>query len=360
MYILLIEDSRCFSKAVSTVSKLSDADIASFVMLDAESSPIWNNNRCLSAYIKAGNSSLLSYIGFKDSVFDGYLQSDLLSARLVIPASALLTFFDLNGFYLLKTRNSVCAIEFTNTIPQKIGACAISENVSESEFKEAVENAKSLAGISSDSVATFCSVDAKLLFANRAKITLSILDKNGNAKKQLCTTKKISSLYSADLRDVSMLKESQKLRFSSLLNKVMLVSALVFVFILCICQICLFLESGKIASLSAELSHIEPKAKSIEAQSAEISLLDTLSKRKTFPILQLAKINEYRPNYVILEEFKLSQSGEIYISGNSGSITLVKKFNDALVASGDYKVTFKSDTSRGKTRFSMNISAVKK
>ena len=117
----------------------------------------------------------------------------------------------------------------------------------------------------------------------------------------------------------------------------------------------LVLEQRELDNLVVELAKIEPRAKQIEAQSAEIAKLATFKGKKMRPIETLAFVNSMRPDDVFFERVTQENINSMQLAGSADSITSVKTFVDTINNSGTFSAKMDSDTSRGKTRFTITL-----
>ena len=348
MSVILIDDSRLFLKAIDVPLELSTSDIKDFVDNEVENSALWTPDK-ISAYIKKGNS-LCIYIASLESVFDDINKDYLESAKLIIPASSLLCAFNLQGACFLKNDETICAVEFQDNSITKIAATSALDG----NFDLAKANALALAGIKSEDISTYKFTSIKYKYG-KIEATLSKIDSEDNIIKSFSITEKTKAFSTAELRTNEMLKEAKASFWRRIAKNLAIRSIPVFILLMTIFQISIIFDKFQLEKAIKQLEEIEPKAKKIEAQSAEIAKLASFKGKKIRPIETLALINSMRSDDIYFERIAQENVDNVSVSGSADSINSVKEFIDALNQSGSFDAKMESDTSRGKTRFTINI-----
>ena len=349
MSVILVDDSRLFVKVVEVPSELSSSDVVEFAQNEIESTPLWTPDKSFSFYQKG--TSVCLYAGSTDNIFDDISAEEISSAKLIVPASAVFCSFNLQGVCVLEDEFSVCAILFENGSIKNIASCSVLGD----DFKTAISNALLLAGIdSSVEVKRYKFESIKTSF-NKLNATLLCLDDNGDTLETLSLTQKISAFATAELRDVQQLKSVRSAMVNRVVKKFFVWLVPVVVLFMIGYQGKLVLEQRELDNLVVELAKIEPRAKQIEAQSAEIAKLATFKGKKMRPIETLALVNSMRPDDVFFERVTQENINSMQLAGSADSITSVKTFVDTINNSGTFSAKMDSDTSRGKTRFTITL-----
>ena len=348
MSVILIDDSRLFLKAVDVPLELSTSDTKDFVENEVENSALWTPDK-ISAYIKKGNS-LCIYIASLESVFDEINKDYIESAKLIIPSSSLLCAFNLQGACILKSDETVCAVEFQDNSITKIAATSTLDG----NFDLAKANALALAGINTEDISTYKFTSIKYKYG-KIEATLSKIDEEDNIIESFSITEKIKTFLTAELRTNEMLKEAKSSFWRRIAKNLIIRSIPILILLMAIFQISIIFDKFQLEEAIKQLEKIEPKAKKIEAQSAEIAKLASFKGKKIRPIETLALINSMRSDDIYFERIAQESVDKISISGSANSINSVKEFIDALNQSGSFDAKMESDTSHGKTRFTINL-----
>lgn len=335
MSVVLIEDCALFGKGVAFPESLSRADARSFARETAMECSIFTPEKTLFGFVRAG----VVYVCEKS-----VLPPQARTARLVIPASALLSAFEPHGVCAFKYGAGVSVFDFGET---KKAASACGENALENVMELAGIDAKARAGAAVFAVESVAERGGKL----EIKLEKTLPD---GTVEHLSARKNVSFFADAELRppaDIAALKRAARVRAA--VRACWAVFALALVWLVC-ATVNAAVVSRDIEEKTRVLAELEPAARQIEAANADaLKLLDVLAGRIE-PVAALARVNALRPDGVWFARAKFSGSGEISVSGEADSIAKVKKFADALAK--NFSVELTTDTARGKTRFSVKLS----
>ena len=349
MRALLIDDSRFFIKAESVPPELSDSEAAFFASSEAEASAAWSGEAMVSAHMRFGESVLI-YAGSRETVFGGYSLEELSRARLVIPASAALLALKPDGVCVLEGPSCVFAAEFSRGRAVRAGAFAVSDS---SGAEQARMNAFELAGI--DASSPFCVYKLLAAELKNGRVAVSAERHCGGGAEKLEASVAKKFFASAELRGGELLRASRRVFWNRAALRLAALAAALALAGLCAWQVSIWAKAAEVKNLRAHLASIEPAAKIVEKRSAEISKLSNFAGEKVRPIRTLAYLNSLRPDSVSFDSIRQTGVSEAAITGTAPSITDVKAFVDAVNASKKYSAQMTSDSSRGKTRFVVNL-----
>ena len=353
MSIALIKDSRLFAKTINIPLGISHGEVASLVENEVESSPLWAGEKSVCAYMRFADTAL-TYEGTLETAFADIDNNALLDSKLVIATSALLSAFELDGVCVVEFNESISVANFENGNITAFAACDIHFDKAKS-----IANALSLAGLSGVHAKYYKLLSVFCKYRN-VKIELQQFDAQGNALQTLTSTRKVSFFASAELRNDAELKNARQSKTRKVVKKLSVFAFCGFFAYLCFWQISNVLKSSEIKSMQEYYNSIAPTATKVEAKSAEISRLASLTNKKMRPIETIASINAVRPDSIIFARVSLEASGKISIEGTSDSIASVKEFVDAINNSGEFSAEMNVDTISGNTRFNINVTQAKK
>ncbi len=348
MSVIFIDDSRLFVKAVEIPCELSEGDVAEYAQNEIESTQLWSADK-ISSFYKKGNSLCL-YVANAENAFDDIDKSVVDGAKIVLPSSVILCALNLDGAVVLESEFSVCAAFFHDNSVKNIASCSVVGD----DIATARANAMLIAGIECENPVRYKLASVKVS-GSKIVAKLARLDDDGNVVETLSLKEKLSKFATAELRDASMLKDARSSTFRRKFNALVLWCIPLLILAMGAYQIKLISEEKSLAELLAKVNELEPRAKQVEAKRMEIIKLSSFQGEKIHPIETLALINTMRADDIIFDRISQNDVNSVEISGSADSITSVKEFVDAINESEEFSAKMESDTSRGKTRFSIKL-----